>query len=152
MTVSLPKARHMARVRALQALYQWQLAGHNIQEIELQFLDGQDMTRADVPYFQKLLRQIPMQVGTLNDRIKPLLDRDIAQIDPVEHAILYIGCYELLYCQDIPWRIIINESVELAKQFGADQSYKYINGILDKVAQQIRPHEHKTHKKFVKKP
>ena len=151
MTVSFPKARHMARVRALQALYQWQLAGHSIQEIELQFLSGQDMTRADVPYFQKLLRQIPMQVSTLDDQIKPLLDRDIAQIDPVEHAIFYIGCYELLHSKDVSRWVIINEAVELAKKFGANQSYKYINGVLDKVAQQIRPHEHKTHKKFVKK-
>lgn len=131
-----PQARSLARERVLQALYQWQLAGDSIQTIEDQFLTEQDMRRADVPYFKKLLHGIPSKINFLNEKITPFLDRQTEQLDPIEHAILHIGCYELYYC-DIPWRVAINESVELAKKFGAEQSYKYVNGILDKVARHI---------------
>lgn len=135
-----PVARSFARQRVLQALYQWQMTGQNIATIEEQFLTQEDMRRADVPYFQQLLQGVPPAVTALDDLFSGLLDRHIKQLDPVELAILRIGCYELRYCPDIPWRVAINESVELAKKFGAEQSHKYINGILDRVAHNLKKH------------
>ncbi|EDN65512.1 transcription antitermination protein NusB [Beggiatoa sp. PS] len=141
-----PKARHVARERVLQALYQWQLTGQNTQLIESQFLDEStlskeedeseepDMQKADIPYFKQLLHSIPEKTSDLDKLFAPFLDRKITQLDPVELAILRIGSYELTHCQDIPFKVVINEAVELAKQFGAEQSHKYINGVLDKLA------------------
>ncbi len=129
-----------ARWRVLQALYQWQLAGHAIKTIEEQFLETQDMRKVDILYFQQLLHGIPQQLNLLNGMIKPFIDREVEQLDPTERAILYIGCYELYFCKDIPWRVVLNESIELAKKFGADKSHKYINGILDRVAHGVLEH------------
>jgi N utilization substance protein B len=133
-----PQARTLARQRVLQALYQWQMTGQPTTMIEAQFLSEQDMSKADVPYFQRLLQGIAQQVEQLDVAIAPPLDRRIEQLDPVELAILRLGCYELLYCPDIPFRVVINEAVELAKKFGANKSHKYINGILDKLAHQLQ--------------
>lgn len=133
-------ARTTARERSLQALYQWQLTGQSLQDIELQFLAGEDeyreMKQADIPYFQRLLHGIPQQVNELDKIIVPLLDREISQLDPVELVILRMGCYELKHCSDVPFRVAINEAVELAKRFGAEMSHKYVNGVLDKIAKQ----------------
>lgn len=133
------KERTLARERSLQALYQWQLAGQSIQEIESQFLsdpedENRDMRQADVVYFQKLLHGIPIQLRELDEEIEPCLDRSIAQLDPIELTILRLGCYELRHCTDVPFRVVINEAVELAKKFGAERSHKYVNGVLDKIA------------------
>jgi len=131
-----PQARHAARQHIVQALYQWQLTGHNVEEIEFQFLTEKDMEmdKADIPYFQRVLHGILSKIGFLDKQIVPFLDRDFEQLDPIERAILWLGCYELRFCPDVPWRVVINESVELAKVFGASESHKYINGILDKIA------------------
>ena len=129
-----PYARSAARQRTLQALYQWQFTGQSTQVIETQFFEEQDMGKVDVPYFQNLLHNIPKYVNQLDEAFMPFLDRDITQLDPIELAILRIGCYELTYCQDVPFKVVINEAVELAKRFGAEQSHKYVNGILDKLA------------------
>ncbi len=128
-----PSARSAARQRVLQALYQWQLTKQPTQVIESQFLEEQNMRKVDVPYFQKLLHDIPKYTDQLDDTFAPLLDRQITQLDPIELAILRIGCYELTHCQEIPFKVVINEAVELAKKFGAEQSHKYINSILDKL-------------------
>ena len=129
-----PYARSAARQRTLQALYQWQFTGQTTQVIETQFFEEQDMGKVDVPYFQKLLHNIPKYVNQLDEAFTPFLDRNITQLDPIELTILRIGCYELTYCQDVPFKVVINEAVELAKRFGAEQSHKYVNGILDKLA------------------
>lgn len=121
----------------MQALYQWQLTEYTPEHIERQFLVEEDMRKADVPYFQKLIQEIPAHIGEFDETLSPLLDRPIKQLDPIERALLWIGLYELQYVRDIPWRVVINEAVELAKQFGADQSYKYINGVLDKIARRL---------------
>ncbi|WP_353570161.1 transcription antitermination factor NusB [Candidatus Albibeggiatoa sp. nov. BB20] len=131
------QARTAARQKLVQALYQWQLAGHNIRDIENQFMDGQDMRKADLEYFHQLLHNIPPMIKQLDEMLLPFLDRDQEQLDPTERAILWLGCYELKQCPDIPFRVAINESVELAKKFGADDSFKYINGVLDKLAQHL---------------
>jgi len=129
-----PNPRTLARQRALQALYQWRLGSQSLVLIEEQFFAEEDMQGVDLPYFQQLLHQIPKQAKELDEKLEPLLDRPLRRLDPVEHAALHIGLYELQACLEVPWKVVINEAVELAKRFGAEQSHKYINGILDKAA------------------
>ena len=133
--------RSWARRYAMQALYQWQMTQQDIGQIDAQFLIDQDMTRADVEYFQELLHHSYLHMAQIDAVLAPYLDRPIEQVDPVERAILWVSGYELLYRIDVPYRVIINEGVELAKLFGADQSHKFINGMLDKAAHQARREE-----------
>lgn len=137
----MSNARSRARRAAMQALYQWDVSGEDVREVEAQFIAEQDLSKADIPYFQTLLHEIPAHLHEVDEAVAPLLDRPIRELDPVERAILRIGAYELLYHPEIPFRVIINEGVELAKTFGADQSHKYVNGVLDKVAHRLRASE-----------
>lgn len=137
----MSRTRTMARQRALQALYQWQQAGQDVQDIEVQFLTGQEMDRVDVPYFQELLRGVALHTDEIDQVLAPLLDRKVSELDPVERAILRMGIYELQHRLEIPYRVVINEAIELAKVFGAEQSHRYVNGVLDKVATVIRATE-----------
>lgn len=130
--------RTAARQKAMQALYQWQYTRQTIAFIEQQFLDEEVMKGVQIAYFKELLHEISAQAGELDEELAPLLDRPIQQLNPVEHAILWIGLYELIRCPDVPWRVIINEAVEIAKIFGAQNSHKYINGVLDKAARRCR--------------
>lgn len=136
MTIPLPNAaaRTWARRAALQALYQWQLTGEEPYFIEKQFLSERPMGKADLIYFRDLLSNIPKHVVALDAALRGLLDRPIEQLDPVERAILRIGAYELKSRPDVPWRTVITEAVKLAKVFGAEQSHRYVNGVLDKLA------------------
>ena len=131
-------ARRRARRAALQALYQWQLAGENLREIEHQFRVEQDLSRVDVDYFSELLHQVPAHLDELDQEITPLADRPVAAIDPIERAILRIGIYELKFGLDIPYRVVLDEAIQLAKHFGATESYKYVNGLLDQAARTLR--------------
>jgi transcription antitermination protein NusB len=133
--------RTFARSSAAQALYQWQVGGQELTEIERQFQEERDLGRADVAYFKELLHGIPARVAEIDAALAAFTDRAVADIDPVERAILRLGCYELLFRPDIPCRVAINESINLAKRFGAVDSHKYVNGILDKVARQRRSRE-----------
>jgi len=135
-----PQARHAARQHIVQALYQWQMTAYSVEKIEFQFLTEKEMEmeKADIPYFKRLLYGILEKIGFLDDSIVPFLDRDFEQLDPIERSILWLGCYELHFCMDVPWRVVINESVELAKIFGATESHKYVNGILDKLAHNLQ--------------
>lgn len=126
--------RSRARRAALQALYQWQLSGQSPNEVEAQFVAEQPLKHVDLDYFQVLLRNIPVHWNELDKALLPSLDRPVSQLDPIEKAILRIGVFELVHRPEIPWRVVINEAVELAKSFGAEQSHKFVNGILDKVA------------------
>ncbi len=139
----MSRARSKARRCALQALYQWQMAGQDLVEIETQFVAEHDMAKTDVVYFQALLREVPTRLDEIDGHITPHLDRALKSLDPVELAALRIGVCELAYHPDIPYRVVINEAVELTKTFGADQSHKYINGVLDKVARALRSTERK---------
>lgn len=129
--------RSAARSRAVQALYQWLLTDESIPTIRQQFMTTQNMNRVDLEHFNLLLSGVPASMGELRNIFTPFLDRPFEQIDPTEQAILLIGTYELLSCPSIPYRVIINEAIELAKSFGAEESYKYINGILDRSAGSI---------------
>jgi len=130
--------RSRARSRAVQAIYQWQMTGQDIVDIKNHFIAEHPMTRVDVSYFQELACKVVEQVYALDDDIVPFLDRDLQAVDPVERAILRLGTYELAQRPDIPYRVIINESVELAKSFGGEAGHKYVNSILDKIALKLR--------------
>jgi len=131
-------ARKKARRLALQALYQWKMAGSDLADIEAQFHVNNDMAKVDTQYFSLLLRNIPLQVQELDDSIEPFLDRKLTDLNPVELTILRMGAYELKERLDIPYKVAINEAVKLAQEYGAEDGHKYVNGVLDKLAKQIR--------------
>ncbi len=135
---SLTSQRRAARSFALQALYSWQLTGNPINELEAQFRVDNDMAGADLKLFSELLRGVASRKTELDETYEPFLDRMLDDLDPIELTTLRIGTYELVQRTDMPYRIAINESVELAKIFGATDSFRYVNGILDKVAQRVR--------------
>jgi N utilization substance protein B len=139
------RGRSWARRLAMQALYQWQLTGQEPAQIIAQFQEEQDMERADVAYFQELLQQIPARLETIDDSFASFLDRPLQQVDPVELAILRIGAYELAWRRDVPYRVVINEAVEIAKKFGAEQGHRFVNGVLDKAAHRLRAAEINAH-------
>jgi N utilization substance protein B len=130
--------RSRARRAASQALYQWFMTGDDAAEIEAQFTADRPMENVDLEYFHLLLHDIVKHAEDLDSTLTPNLDRPLAQLDPVEHSILCIGCYELGYRKEVPMRVVINEAIELAKVFGADQSHKYINSVLDHIAKTER--------------
>jgi N utilization substance protein B len=135
--------RSQARHHAVQAVYQWQMTGQNVSDIETQFLTEQDQDGFEVPYFKELLHGVLTHLAELDAQLQPCLDRAIESVDPVERAILRLGTFEFAHHPEVPFRVVINEAVELAKVFGAEQGHKYVNGVLDKLAKKIRPIETK---------
>ena len=133
--------RRKARRLILQALYQWLIAKTEPLEITAQFRQ-ENSGKIDWNYFEEVFIEIPKQVESLDAHLHPLLDRDPKALDPIEQALLYLGAFELANRIDVPYRVVINECVELAKVFGATDSYKYINGVLDKLVVSLRPLEH----------
>ncbi len=138
---SRSQLRSASRSFALQAIYQWHMNRDAINEIEAQFAVDHDLATCDKVYFRELLQGVTANKSKLDDLFEALLDRSLAELDPIELTILRIGSFELSERLDIPYRVVINESVELAKSFGATESHKYVNGILDKLAQRIRREE-----------
>jgi N utilization substance protein B len=134
-------SRHKARRAAVQALYQWHLTRQAPGEIENHFILDHEMDDVDVDYFHHLVREIPLHIHELDDHITPHLDRRLNDVDPVELACLRIGTYEFEFHPEIPYKVILNEAVELAKTFGAEHGHKYVNAILDKVAEGLRASE-----------
>jgi N utilization substance protein B len=133
--------RRRARRFLVQALYQWQVSGEDPGDVLLQFVDGRNLGNADVEYFREVMRTIPGDVDALDAQIAPLLERSVAMIDPVERGILRLACYELRDRIEVPARVVIDEAVELAKAFGAEQSHRFINGVVDRLARRLRPRE-----------
>ncbi len=133
--------RRKSRSLALQALYQWQLSGSSVSQIEAEFSVDNDMAKVDVTYFRELLRGIPTSLSDLNRQIEPFLDRPVQEVDPIEMILLRMGTYEMLHRIDVPYRVVINEAVELAKKFGGTDGHKYINSVLDKLALRLRAEE-----------
>ncbi|UTW10458.1 transcription antitermination factor NusB [Marinobacterium rhizophilum] len=136
--VSMTEKRRSARSFALQAVYQWQIAGQPLTEIDAQFRVDNDMKDTDVQMFSELLHGVAKSKSELDKAFEPYLDRALHDLDPIELAVLRIGTYELMKRIEVPYRVAINESVELAKIFGATESHKYVNGVLDKLAQRVR--------------
>ncbi|WP_457668690.1 transcription antitermination factor NusB [Thiolapillus sp.] len=134
----MSKKRSKARSLATQAIYQWQVAGANVGEIVESFLTEHQNSSFQVDYFRDLVSGVPAQVDLLDKHLQPLLDRPVEEVDLVERAILRLGAYELAKHPEVPYRVVINEWVELAKTFGADKGHRYINGVLDKLAHDLR--------------
>ncbi|MHB1543567.1 MAG: transcription antitermination factor NusB [Gammaproteobacteria bacterium] len=129
------RARHSARQHALQALYLHQFDEPALEEVDAWI--AEQSTEFDRSYFDRLVRGIRGRQAELDTLCEPYLDRPLAQIDPVEHAILWIGCFELRYIPELDTPVILNEAVELAREFGAGESYRYINGVLDRLARTL---------------
>lgn len=142
-----PSARRRARQLALQALYQWQIAKSPLIQIEAQFRTDNDFSKVDEGYFSAIVHGVPNQTTQLDEAMSAVLDRPLTQLDPVELAALRIGCFELINRKDVPYRVVINEAIELVKRFGAQDSHRYINGILDKLAPRLRAEEVKAYRK-----
>lgn len=133
-----PGQRRKARKLALQALYSWHVAGAPISQIEAEFLTDNDMSNVDREYFSEVLRGVPKSKSILDGHIEKYIDRALKDLTPVELAILRMGTYELIHRIDVPYKVIINEGVELSKAFGANEAHRFVNGILDKLAQELR--------------
>jgi len=130
--------RHNARKAAVQALYQWDLTQQDAHDIEKHFSQIHDMQNVDKKYLREIMSELPKVEAELETAIAPFIGREFAALDPVERAILRLGAYELSYKADVPTRVVINEMIELAKVFGSDHSYKFVNGVIDKLAKSLR--------------
>lgn len=134
-----PATRRKARHYAMQALYQWQMAKAPLNVIETEFRTDNDMTHVDIPYFHELLHGVPKNLGAVEAAFSDhLTERATNELDPITLALLRLATYELMHRIDVPYKVVINESVALAKKFGATDSHKFINGVLDKVAGKLR--------------
>lgn len=129
-----PVARSRARRRALQAVYAWQMSGSRVNDVIEQFAHEQAKEAADLEYFEDLVRGVDKHHEQLDDALKPFLDRDVEQVDPIERAVLRIAAYELRLRPDVPYRVVINEAIETVKRFGAEHGHTYVNGVLDHAA------------------
>ena len=135
-------ARSVARKLAMQALYRLQLNEAPWQDVLLEFSTEEDMARADREYFDELVRVVAESRTALDEQLAAWVDRPPAELDPVEHAVLLIGVHELAARPDVPWRVVVNEAVTLARKFGATDAHKFVNAVLDRAARILRPHEH----------
>jgi N utilization substance protein B len=135
------RARSLARRLAMQALYQWQMTGQTFSELRHQFATEDEYADVDPDYFLALLQGVLEDAPALDARLGEMIDRPVAQLDPVEHAVLLLGVHELQHRLDVPYRVVINENVELAKKFGATEGHKFINAVLDRAARALRADE-----------
>ena len=135
------RARSLSRRLAMQALYQWQMTGQSFPELRNQFASDEGYPEVDPDYFQQLLQGVVEGSAELDAMLAQWLDRPVAQLDPVEHAVLLIGVQELRQHPEVPYRVVLNEGVELAKKFGATEGHKFINAVLDRAARSLRAAE-----------
>jgi N utilization substance protein B len=135
-------ARSVARKLAMQALYQWQMNACSWQDLAQEFSSVPDMQRADVDYFRAILGGVCGSREAFDAQLAAWMDREPLRLDPLEHALLLIGVYELKERLDVPFRVVINEGVSLAKRFGATDGHKFVNAVLDRAARSLRPNEH----------
>ncbi|WP_371377793.1 transcription antitermination factor NusB [Thalassotalea aquiviva] len=133
-----PTPRRKAREIAVQAVYSWQLTNNDITDVEANFLADNAKRRFETEYFAQLLRGVAANVADIDAAIRPHVDRPLDEVDHVEKAILRVAIFELKECLDVPYKVVINEAIELAKSFAADDSHKFVNGVLDKAVKNIR--------------
>lgn len=133
--------RRRSRELALQGLYQWRLSAAEAGVVDAHMREQEEFPKCDKPHFDALLHGCIREAAELDKLIIPHLDRPPKELSPVEHGVLLIGAYELKHCIEIPYKVVINEGVELAKSFGGTDGHKYVNGVLDKLAQDLRPVE-----------
>ena len=131
-----PSERRKARRLAVQAIYSWQLSKNNVADVEHEFLTEQNTDGVDVAYFRELLSGVASKTSQIDELLKPHLDRDFEDVSPVEKAIVRLATFELTFRKDVPFKVAINEGIELAKAFGAEDSHKFVNGLLDKLVKQ----------------
>ena len=132
------RGRSAARELALQALYQWQLGGQAGQDVVLEFLAERMTPAADIEFFKELVLQATARSGELDAGLAEFSDRPMSQLDPVEHAVLLIGFYELVHRPEVPWRVVINEAIDLCRRYGGSDGHKFVNALLDRAARQYR--------------
>ncbi len=137
----MKNARHKARELALQGLYQWLLAQEQADEIRTHLAEFKGYDKADQVYLERLLDGAIADAAELEAAFAPLLDRPVDELSPVERGVLLIGAYELAHVPDVPYKVVINEAVELAKSYGGTDGHRYVNGVLDKLAARLRPAE-----------
>lgn len=135
------RARSLSRRLALQALYQWQMTGHSFAELRNQYTQDEGYPEVDPEYFTALLQGTIENSAAIDELLAQWLDRPVTQLDPIEHAVLLIGVEELRAHLEVPYRVVLNEGVELAKKFGATDGHKFINAVLDRAARQLRAAE-----------
>ena len=133
--------RKRSRRRALQAIYQWQITGQGAEEILGQFRDKQDLSLVDEEHFEALLRGVIGETEDLDRKLEPFLDRPIEQVDLMERVVIRIGAWELMHALDMPYRVVLDESVDLALRFGSEQGHAFVNAVLDKAAKSWRSGE-----------
>lgn len=131
-----PSERRKARRLAVQAVYSWQLSGNNIADVEHQFLTEQELKGVDIAYFRELFAGAATKTGQLDELLTPFLGRPLDELDPIEKAVLRLAAFELTYRKDVPYKVVINEAIESAKAFGAEDGHKFVNGVLDKLVAQ----------------
>jgi transcription antitermination protein NusB len=137
----MKSARRRSRELALQALYAWQLGGGTYNELAAHAAESGEFAKADEALFRSLVSGTLQQADTLRASIEPQLDRAWTELSPVERGILLMAAYELTFSAEVPFRVVINEAVEIAKSFGGTDGYKYVNGVLDRLGKALRPHE-----------
>ncbi len=130
--------RRRARRRALQAVYQWQMTGQGTTEILAQFQEAQDFSNVDVDFFESLLKGVAAESETLDATLSPFLDRPIHEVDVMEKVVLRMGAWELLHCPEVPYRVVLDEAVDLAHRFGSEKGHSFVNAVLDKAAKELR--------------
>ncbi len=134
-------SRTQARRLAMQGIYEWQMTGNNLSEIETRLLVDKKSKNIDLKLFRELLHNVPKEAEQMDALFAEYVDRSMDEIDPVESAILRLGAYELSARPEVPYRVVINEAVELAKTYGAEAGHKYVNGVMDKLAAKLRATE-----------
>lgn len=135
------KSRRKAREFALKALYEWKLSGNGVASIAAHLRDEEGYAVIDDKYFLILLNGATQHAAALEEILTPFLDRKLNALSPIESAVLLLGAYEAVHCLDVPYRVVINEAVELAKSYGGTDGHKYVNGVLDKLLPKVRPTE-----------
>ncbi len=130
--------KRRARKLALQALYQWLMSGHELSEIEAQFRVINNMEKVDADYFCRLIYGVPKHLTILEENLAPLIDRPIQSLNPIELSVLRLGAFELFYCPEVPYRVVLDESITLAKEFGSQDGHRYVNGVLNNLARKVR--------------
>lgn len=136
-----PSPRRKARELAVQAVYSWQISNNAVADVEAHFLTENAKRRFDIEYFQQLFKGVTANLAKIDSAIAPHVARPLDEVDHIEKAILRTAIYELSDCTDVPYRVILNEAIELAKAFAADDSHKFVNGVLDKIVKDFRPNE-----------
>ena len=133
-----PVLRARARRRALQAIYAWQISGGNAQQVIAQFAHEQAHEIADLTYFEDLVTGVLSHRASLDEALAPHLDRAVEEVDAIERAVLRLAAYELLHRPDVPYRVVLNEAIEIAKRFGSEHGHTYVNGVLDQASAEWR--------------